>query len=195
MKKNNILTFFVLSLSLMLTLIFVSCSKDNQKDTTTKVIDTSNDTNTKEEDSNNTDKTKEPQDTKINQTNSNSNIFLGDWVINKKIATTPIYALSDDEIKSYIGKKLSITTSKVSFEKNSYIDPNFKEHTLSDNEFILENKLSLKDLGINAESIKKIDVATKDGSLWNSFGNSFILKDSNTIIILWDGIFFELNKS
>lgn len=207
MKKNKL---FVLMISIMmLTLAFVSCSTDNKKDASsnTEIEESTNtesvknettDNSTKEEVDTDTNKSPEKSSSTITNSassNKSSKSYFGTWVVSKKIATTPVYAMSEDKIKEYIGKELYLSEKKVSFDKENLVNPTFEETTLSDSDFASENKTSLKNIGINSPSIKKVDVIQNANSNWTSFfGNSFYVKDANTLITLWDGVFFELNK-
>jgi hypothetical protein len=188
----------------MLALALVSCSKNTKEDTSSNEIKEEVNTETiknentsdsnKEETTSNSNKSSSPI-TNTDNTNTSSKSYLGTWVVSKKIATTPVYAMSEDKIKSYIGKELYLTEKKVSFDKENLVNPTFEETTLSDSDFISENKVSLKTIGISLPSVKKVDVIQNVNSNWTSFfGNTFYVKDNNTLITLWDGVFFELNK-
>ena len=206
MKKNKL---FILMISIiMLTLALVSCSKNTKEDTsnneikeevntqTTKNENTS-DSNKEETTSNSNKLSEKPSSpiTNTDNTNTSSKSYFGTWVVSKKIATTPVYAMSEDKIKSYIGKELYLAEKKVSFDKENLVNPTFEETTLSDSNFNSENKVSLKTIGISSPSVKKVDVIQNANSNWTSFfGNTFYVKDDNTLIALWDGVFFELNR-
>lgn len=206
MKKNKL---FILMISIiMLTLALVSCSKNTKEDTSNNEIkeevntQTSKNENTsdsnKEETTSNSNKLSEKPSSPItntDNTNTSSKSYFGTWVVSKKIATTPVYAMSEDKIKSYIGKELYLAEKKVSFDKENLVNPTFEETTLSDSNFNSENKVSLKTIGISSPSVKKVDVIQNANSNWTSFfGNTFYVKDDNTLIALWDGVFFELNR-
>lgn len=206
MKKNKL---FILMISIiMLTLALVSCSKNTKEDTSsneikeevnTETIKNENASYSNKEDTN-SDLNKDPEKpsspiTNTDNANTSSKSYFGTWFVSKKIATTPVYAMSEDKIKSYIGKELYLTEKKVSFDKENLVNPTFEETALSDNDFNSENKVSLKTIGISSPSVKKVDVIQNANSNWTSFfGNTFYIKDDNTLITLWDGIFFELNR-
>lgn len=206
MKKNKL---FILMISIiMLTLALVSCSKYTKGDTSSNEIKEEVNTETiknentsdpnKEETTSNPNKAPEKPSSPItntDDTSTSSKSYFGTWVVSKKIATTPVYAMSEDKIKFYIGKELYLTEKKVSFDKENLVNPTFEETTLSDNDFNSENKVSLKTIGISSPSVKRVDVIQNVNSNWASFfGNTFYVKDDNTLITLWDGIFFELNR-
>lgn len=206
MKKNKL---FILMLSIiMMTLALVSCSKNTNEDTSSNEIkeevntqttknENTSDSNQDETTSNSNKAPEKPSSpiTNTDNTSTSSKSYFGTWVVSKKIATTPVYAMSEDKIKSYIGKELYLTEKKVSFDKENLVNPTFEETTLSDNDFNSENKVSLKTIGVSSPSVKRVDVIQNANSNWTSFfGNTFYVKDDNTLITLWDGVFFELNR-
>lgn len=210
MKKNKLFKLVIPILFLALPLTLISCSKDKKKeDTSSQVAESSNSTNTENQyssTSNQTTTSNETSNSSLNtstsktsksnssETNDNNKSYLGNWIIKKKLATAPVYALSDDEIQSYIGKNLSITEKSLSFNGENYINPTFKDSILSNEDFISQYNISLKNLGINSSSVKKVDISQKNTQQLTSFGSAVFIKDDGTLVTSWDGVFFELKK-
>lgn len=119
--------------------------------------------------------------------------YFGEWIVVQEIARNPIYALSNEEIESIIGKKVIYKTDVVIFGERICNQPKYDEECISDSEFFIENRLELRSLGINENTVKTITIWERD-EVWVNPGGFFIVKNGNTLIMLWDGVYFELAK-
>jgi len=116
-------------------------------------------------------------------------IFYGEWIIKKNIASAPVTAYGTDDIKNLIGKNLNFSEKQASFENNICTKPTFEKSTISKNDFLVGNRINLSKLNINADSIKQVIVNGLDGT-----GHMFYIKDENTLILFDGGVYFELGR-
>lgn len=116
--------------------------------------------------------------------------YFGNWRITKSIGTLPIYALSKEDIAGYSGKVISLSKDRFTDTNGSVQKPKYVESTVSDTQFFDENRIHLSSIGVGADSIKKVVVYNPEGKPYNEI----YLKDSKTMIYMWDGVFFQVEK-
>ncbi|AGK95821.1 hypothetical protein [Clostridium pasteurianum] len=130
-----------------------------------------------------------------NSTNNNANVkgyeaYFGQWKITKSVGTVPIYAMSEDDIKSYIGKTITISKNQFADTNGSVQSPRYEVKTVSGSEFFDESKTKLSAIEVNGDSIRELTIYNPEGKAYNMI----YLLDNNTIIYLWDGVFFQGEK-
>lgn len=131
-----------------------------------------------------------------------SNVFAKDvsyygwWKITRKVATGKIYALSDEEAKTYIGKRVFYSKKIAKDWGGTCINPIYKKMTETREYVYQYGKLDLKDIGINEEKVTSVEILPSKKSEQCSifYGNGFYIKDEDTIIIGIDGVMFEMKK-
>lgn len=116
--------------------------------------------------------------------------YFGQWKITKSVGTVPIYAMSKDDIKSYIGKTITISNNQFADTNGSVQSPRYEVKTVSGSEFFDESKTKLSAIGVNGDSIRELTIYNPEGKAYNMI----YLLDNNTIIYLWDGVFFQGEK-
>ncbi|MDP4153536.1 MAG: hypothetical protein Q8865_08900 [Bacillota bacterium] len=122
--------------------------------------------------------------------------FYGIWKISKTYDTGTVSALTADDINSIIGKKITYSQHSAAIEKNICNTPVYKRNIYSKEDFIFNTKTTLDKIGIEANSVTGIDIYENNGekNLWNSIGNSFFIKNDNTLILSYEGMYFELDR-
>lgn len=130
-------------------------------------------------------------------TDTQKELFFGEWTIAKNIANNKVSAYSKDEIEKMIGKKVTYSDALASFDNNICSSPSYKEMTIITKEEDKNNYVKFADLGIKSESIISIEVFTnkEQSKSWISPGSFFYVKDQNTLILVDDGACFELTRS
>ncbi|HEX3047060.1 MAG TPA: hypothetical protein VHY08_20070 [Bacillota bacterium] len=125
-----------------------------------------------------------------------ANSFYGAWVVNRQLATGPVYALSDEEINNLIGKTIYYSATKAAFGNKVCQKPFYKIQTVPEDDFLVDNKLYLKEVGINRHSITMVEIYTDQSaqSFWGGYGSIFYPKSKNQIIMNMDGVWFELMR-
>ncbi|CAG7657510.1 hypothetical protein ACFQI7_35170 [Paenibacillus allorhizosphaerae] len=112
--------------------------------------------------------------------------YYGEWTVHKFIGSTPISTAVDDSI---IGMKATYTKEKASFDKDKILNPEYNELEITDDDFLKEYRNQLSDIGINSKSVKTVKINN-----WMNPGSFLIIKDEQTMIILWNGNYFEMKK-
>ncbi|SFJ22973.1 hypothetical protein SAMN02799624_03723 [Paenibacillus sp. UNC496MF] len=113
--------------------------------------------------------------------------YFGDWTVKGVAGSTAVSTAPDD---SMIGTKATYASDKAVFGKDEIQKPEYKEEELAKGDFASEYRVQLKDLGIDADSVKAVTIG--DGA---SPGSFFVVKDAQTLLVLWDGNFYELQKA
>ena len=130
-----------------------------------------------------------------NQANEN---FYGTWLIKRTIAFGRVYALSDEEIRNILGETIEFSPEKASFQNKICKNPIYKRSILSETDFFTHNGYtSFKEIGFQGKNIVKVEVFNEKEdyrNLWYSIGRKFFIKDENTLITNYEGVFFELVK-
>ncbi|SHJ32042.1 bla regulator protein blaR1 [Clostridium cavendishii DSM 21758] len=147
---------------------------------------------------NNTD-TQSPKDKNVvSKSTSNKEIFFGNWIITKHLASGPVTALSDNDINNVIGKKLSFSEEKsscfgedISSLNNIINNPVYKKSIISKDNFAAgyRQRLTFEKLGISSDSITDVTVTDQ-----NENSCYFFIKDNNTLILSSGGVYFQLNR-
>ena len=120
--------------------------------------------------------------------------YYGLWRIEKTIGTLKIYALSEKEVKLYLGKEIFYSKKVATDGDYTCKDPIYKRIIETREDALRYGKLDLKKIGINTVSVINIDVYAKEGGLCPIIGASFYIKNNDTLIIGIDGVMFEMNR-
>lgn len=122
--------------------------------------------------------------------------YYGKWSVKKVIGYAKVSALDSEEAGSYIGRKLLCKKKKVQFNASICNKPWYKISRISNKEFFKKGYVTLKNIGINNESITKVVIYSKNIDdykyYWNNFGGTFYIKNKNILIVDFDGVYFEL---
>lgn len=116
--------------------------------------------------------------------------YFGEWTIKKSIGTSPVSAMSNDQIAGYIGKKIIISESQFTDLDGSIVkSPTYKQKIVSDNDFFNDNRRKLSYFQISSNYINEIQIYNNGGM----YSDIFII-DKDNIMYLADGVFFQLQK-
>ncbi|CAG7614846.1 hypothetical protein PAESOLCIP111_01753 [Paenibacillus solanacearum] len=113
-------------------------------------------------------------------------VYYGDWTVQKWVGSAPISTAVDERI---IGMKASYTKEKASFGEDEMLNPEYKEQEMTNQDFVRAYRTPLSDLGIYAPSVKTVHI--RNGTNPGSF---LMIKDEQTLMMLWDGNYFEMKK-
>lgn len=121
----------------------------------------------------------------------NDKWYLGQWQVTD--AKFPgISAMGMDDARAWFGTKASYTDTNVSFADNVCEKPQFTLTALAEAEFYSVYRARFQQLGITAQSTEVLTVGCP--SDWVAPGAVLIKADNDTGYILWDGVFFKLDK-
>lgn len=109
--------------------------------------------------------------------------YYGRWVVDKVAGYTPI-TTGEEEL---LNKKASYAKDEASFDDQTWDQPVYQSVKITKDDFLDGYRVELTDLGIDADEIESVDI---DGADIGP-GGSFFVKDKDTLLILWDGVFFS----
>lgn len=119
-------------------------------------------------------------------TSADAPSYFGEWSVQGLVGSTPVSAAEDEKL---IGMRVTYSQEKASFDKDEIMNPEYKEESITKDDFFNEYRNKLSDLGIETESVKTVSINN-----WTNPGSSFIVKDDQTMIFLWDGNYYEMKK-
>ena len=121
---------------------------------------------------------------------SSSPSYLGTWQITS--STFGAYsAMSEEDCSALMGTRFEYFNDYAIYDDQHRLDsPRYIESILTADDFSsIYQGTSLETLGISKDSIQVVAIENASG-----IGDTFYIKDENTLIIPWDGVFFEVQR-
>lgn len=121
---------------------------------------------------------------------SSSPAYLGTWQITS--STFGAYsAMSEEDCSALMGTRFEYFNDYAIYDDQHRLDsPQYIESILTVDDFSsIYQGTSLETLGISKDSIQVVAIENASG-----IGDTFYIKDENTLIIPWDGVFFEVQR-
>ena len=121
---------------------------------------------------------------------SSSPSYLGTWQITS--STFGAYsAMSEEDCSALVGTRFEYFKDYAIYDDEHRLDsPKYIESILTADDFSsIYQGTSLEMLGIFKDSIQVVAIENASG-----IGDTFYIKDENTLIIPWDGVFFEVQR-
>ncbi len=121
---------------------------------------------------------------------SSSPSYLGTWQITS--STFGAYsAMSEEDCSALVGTRFEYFNDYAIYDNQHRLDsPQYIESILTADDFSsIYQGTSLETLGISKDSIQVVAIENASG-----IGDTFYIKDENTLIIPWDGVFFEVQR-
>ena len=112
--------------------------------------------------------------------------YYGTWTVQSIVGSTPVSTEADE---SFIGMKAAYSDEEASFGTEELLNPQYKEQELTNEQFVSEYQNKLSDIGIESDKVRTVAISN-----WTNAGSSFIIKDDQTMIFLWDGNYYEMKK-
>ena len=121
---------------------------------------------------------------------SSSPSYLGTWQITS--STFGAYsAMSEEDCSALMGTRFEYFNDYAIYDNQHRLDsPQYIESIQTADDFSsIYQGTSLETLGIFKDSIQVVAIENAGG-----IGDTFYIKDENTLIIPWDGVFFEVQR-
>ena len=121
---------------------------------------------------------------------SSSPSYLGTWQITS--STFSAYsAMSEEDCSALMGTRFEYFNDYAIYDDQHRLDsPQYIESIQTADDFsTIYQGTSLETLGISKDSIQVVAIENAGG-----IGDTFYIKDENTLIIPWDGVFFEVQR-
>ena len=121
---------------------------------------------------------------------SSSPSYLGTWQITSSTFGT-YSAMSEEDCSALVGTRFEYFNDYAIYDNQHRLDsPQYIESILTADDFSsIYQGTSLETLGISKDSIQVVAIENASG-----IGDTFYIKDENTLIIPWDGVFFEVQR-
>ena len=125
--------------------------------------------------------------------------MLGSWIIKRTVAFGKVSALSDEGINKLIGKRIKYSSNTANFGNKICKYPKYKKSRISEKDFFENNGYtSFKELGLQGDNVTMVEVFSEKedyNNFWYTIGGRVFVKDKNTLIANYEGVFFELVKA
>ncbi len=125
----------------------------------------------------------------------NQTSYYGEWKVQKVLAYG-IGTYSSDDAEKLVGMKLNFSKDEADVFTDQPSDtaavinnPEYQETTESGSDFQADYQMSFDTLGISTESVTEVQITSQD-----EIDGVFLIKDSDTIIMIAGGTYFELVK-
>lgn len=138
-----------------------------------------------------------PSDSAINESiDNNENDYYGKWVMQRVLAYGPVGTYSIEDAEKLIGQSLVLSAEEADVMTDSPSNPivhishpEYRESVISDSEFQKDFRMSFSELGIRDEAVTAVEVIGSDETR-----GIFLIKDSDTIVFVAGGTYFELTR-
>jgi hypothetical protein len=115
----------------------------------------------------------------------------GCWQTTKALQTSNVQSLSQAEARAFLGRKLIFSPTLARSGDTALQSPQYYVRQVADAEFADAFRITLRDIGITGKSAVEIDIYREKNQLSEFPGNLVLLKDKQSIIWNWRGVFFE----
>lgn len=121
-----------------------------------------------------------------------SNWYVGEWQVTD--AKFPgISAMGMEEAGEWFGSTAIYSESGVSFRNEQCDAPHFGFESLTQDDFRTSYRATFSDLDITGDRVEILHVGCP--SAWIAPGATFIQADRGTGYLLWDGVFFKVERN
>jgi hypothetical protein len=115
--------------------------------------------------------------------------YYGDFRVTACKGTAAAYALSQEEIEDIIGTTLSYQADSYVYNKNAMdiSQYGYGQDLYNTDNMYIDFNVSASDLGITEEEVLAVGILVEG----DMFGSYFYVLDENTLLIYYQGVFFE----
>jgi hypothetical protein len=118
--------------------------------------------------------------------------FYGTWTVVAH-REPGISAMNRDELNAWLGKKLHFSILKASLPSESCEFPVYNSETMTLQEFQSEFHFMPTSLDYTGRIIEIINISCKNAA-WAAPGSTLIWLEKERLYMIWDGVFFRLQK-
>jgi hypothetical protein len=122
-------------------------------------------------------------------------ILQGTWRITDKNHCPHICAMKAEEAGRFTGTILRYSAAHFSNGRVSCESPRFSRREWTGPEFLKEYRFKPEILGLKPPLVEELSVTCGDSrASWPQFGATVLVRDRRTILVAWDGVFFEARR-
>jgi hypothetical protein len=107
----------------------------------------------------------------------------------------PVTSLTKGESKELVGRTVTYSPSNFRTGKTSFGVKGYTRRTLTEDEFLTQNKLPLAKIGVARQRVVAIEVHGRDEDVADQFGAWVYSVNNNVNIVAFGGVFFELKRA
>lgn len=119
--------------------------------------------------------------------------IYGVWKIKRIIPTSNIQTSADDA-KKYLGTEIVYSAKEFKFNGEAVEHPKYKIGQVTADTFYEQYRAQLKELGVTCGTVATVEVQDAEGEAVLNPGAIVFVRSSETIITMWDGIYFEVTR-
>ena len=120
--------------------------------------------------------------------------LAGCWQTTRALQTSNPQSLSPAEARAFLGRKLRFTPSLARSGDAVLKAPQYYVRQVKASDFADAFTITLKDIGISGDSAVEVDIYREKNQLTEFPGNLVLLKNKQSILWNWRGVFFEAKR-
>ena len=117
--------------------------------------------------------------------------IYGSWKVKRIIPTSNIQTSTEDA-KKYLGLEIVYSADEFKFGSEAVEHPKYKTGRMTAGTFYEQYRAQLKELGVTRGAVSTVEVLDARGEPVLKPGATVFVRNSNAIVIMWDGIYFEV---
>jgi hypothetical protein len=122
--------------------------------------------------------------------------LYGTWVITRVLPAADITALSMDEAKALIGRRLTFAPRELDNGQARFVAKQYQTRVITSEQFLIENKVNLARLGVADDRITEVLIEGRDEWINDRLGAGMIYVTPNHhVIVAYRGFYFALSKA
>lgn len=120
--------------------------------------------------------------------------LFGGWRITRVLGMAPVTALSTGEANGLVGLSLHYGPTEMTAAHHRYSVKSYQQRELSEDDFLAENKVPLRRLGISRNRLREISVEGAQYTIADRLGSVVYVVDRQTIVLAYRGVFLQARK-
>jgi hypothetical protein len=117
--------------------------------------------------------------------------IYGSWKVKRIIPTSNIQTSTEDA-KKYLGMEIVYSADEFKFDSEVVKHPKYKTGRMAAETFYGQYRAQLKELGLTRGALTTVEVLDAKGEPVLNPGAIVFVRNSNAIVTMWDGIYFEV---
>ena len=129
------------------------------------------------------------------QARAADNDVYGSWTVSRILPAGNVAALTEAQAKALIGRIVKYDSADMNNGIDHFRVKEYHRRTMTDEEFLTENKVAPRKLNLTGRRIIEISVEGKDRDIADQFGTGIYPLDKNRLVVVYGGVAFELRRT